>query len=323
MIGYYVHHVGRGHLRRARALASVWDGPVTGLSTLPRPDDWRGDWVRLAADDSGRMVDSTAHGQLHWAPVGHPGHRDRMAAISAWIADAAPDALVVDVSMEVLQLARLHGVRTVGVVLPGHRGDVAHLRGLTLADALVGFWPDHIRTPVEGVPEDLAARIRPLGALSGLTGTDAAADARAVTVLLGAGGHGVGPADLAAAQAQTPEWSWTVLAPGIGDWVADPAPVLARAAVVVTHAGEGALADVATARRPAVVLPQERPHDEQWATARALTPAGLPVAVLGQWPDHGWAALLDRVAALPGADWKRWCDGEAATRFAALVREIC
>lgn len=37
MIGYYVHHHGSGHLRRAQAVAAVWGHEITGLSTLPRP----------------------------------------------------------------------------------------------------------------------------------------------------------------------------------------------------------------------------------------------------------------------------------------------
>ena len=46
MIGFYVHHVGRGHLTRVCLLARrlVAEGrAVTGLSSLPRPDDWPGE----------------------------------------------------------------------------------------------------------------------------------------------------------------------------------------------------------------------------------------------------------------------------------------
>ena len=37
VIGYYVHHVGAGHLHRARAVAQRTSSTVTGLSSLPRP----------------------------------------------------------------------------------------------------------------------------------------------------------------------------------------------------------------------------------------------------------------------------------------------
>jgi UDP-N-acetylglucosamine:LPS N-acetylglucosamine transferase len=53
-----------------------------------------------------------------------------------------------------------------------------------------------------------------------------------------------------------------------------------------------ALAEVAAARKPAVVIPPARPHDEQLTTARALASAGLAVTAEA-WP-HGrlWSALL-------------------------------
>ena len=37
-IGYYVHHRGGGHARRALAIARECTTPVTGLSTLPKPE---------------------------------------------------------------------------------------------------------------------------------------------------------------------------------------------------------------------------------------------------------------------------------------------
>ena len=56
MIGYYVHHVGRGHVHRAQALSEVLrrrGHAVTGLSSLERLAGWRCDWHVLPRDDSG------------------------------------------------------------------------------------------------------------------------------------------------------------------------------------------------------------------------------------------------------------------------------
>ena len=50
---------------------------------------------------------------FHYAPLGHPGVRDRMAAIARWAAEADPALLVVDVSVEVALLARLLAVPTI------------------------------------------------------------------------------------------------------------------------------------------------------------------------------------------------------------------
>ena len=52
VIGYYVHHQGRGHLHRALAIAAHAGTAITGLSSCPRPAGWPGDWIELA-DDAG------------------------------------------------------------------------------------------------------------------------------------------------------------------------------------------------------------------------------------------------------------------------------
>ena len=152
MIGYYVHHVGAGHLNRARAVARRSAHTVVGMSSVPAPPDWPGPWVRLARDDSGsRAVDPTAGGHLHWVPEGDDGLRQRMATLSSWIESARPDVLVSDVSAEVALLARLHGVPVVSVVLPGRRGDRAHRSAYAVSSALVAAWPREAVGMVHGL----------------------------------------------------------------------------------------------------------------------------------------------------------------------------
>ncbi|MFC8762138.1 MULTISPECIES: glycosyltransferase [Streptomyces] len=55
--------------------------------------------------------------------------------------------------------------------------------------------------------------------------------------------------------------------------------------MVVTHAGQNAVAECAAARVPAVVVPQSRPHGEQHATAHALAEGGL-ATVRDHWPER-------------------------------------
>ena len=299
MIGYYVHHVGRGHLHRAGALAVRLERvgeQVTGLSSLVRPADWPGEWIRLPRDDdcsAAEARDATARGRLHWAPLGDAGTRARMAAVSSWLDAARPDLVVVDVSIELILLARLHGVATMAVVLPGRRDDPAHTLGFEVADALVSFWPATVAGMVRGLPADVLTRLVPVGAMSrhairsgprrppdGVAETTAAgADVRrSVVVLLGTGGHTVSADDLQRARASTPGWEWTVLDGTANTWVSDPSAVLAAADVVVTHAGQNAVAETAAARRPAVIIPQPRPHDEQEVTGSVLR-SGWPAIV--------------------------------------------
>jgi hypothetical protein len=324
VIGYYAHHQGDGHVTRAAAIATRCDDALTVLGSRARPDDWRGgDWVQLPRDDDGDgpMADATAGGVLHWAPADHPGLRARMAAIAAWVDAHAPRAMVVDVSVEVALLVRLMGARTVVMALPGTRADDAHRAAYRSADAIVGPWP-----PGAGVLPGVA-EVHEVGAISRFASRApepaGAMGGREVLLLSGRGGTALTAADVDAARAATPGWTWTVLGPPGDRWADDPWPLLAAADVVVTHAGQNAIADVATARRPAIVLPQDRPHDEQGATARALDRLGL-ATVLSSWPEpSAWRALLEGARARGGAGWEAWTlDGAGAARAARVIAEV-
>lgn len=326
MIGYYVHHHGRGHLHRALALAAALDEPVTGLSSLPRPAGWAGPWLELPRDDdSASPHDVTAGGQLHWVPAGDPGLRARSAAVSAWLEAARPRLVVVDVSVEVALLARLHGVPVVSVVMPGRRTDPAHLLGFRASSALVTFSPLPARELVPDLPDDIAERVVSIGAVSRYAPDAAAqarrAGARRVVVLMGRGGDPMTHLDASSLQSLAPDWHWTVLG-GAGGWVDDVSAALRDADVVVTNSGQSGLADVAAHRRPAIVVPAERPFDEQASTASALERGDWPAIVLPTFPERGWPALLDRASRLDGDGWHRWCDSRAAHRFAGLVAEV-
>jgi hypothetical protein len=326
VIGYYVHHRGAGHLHQAMAVARELDLPVTGLSSLPRPADWAGPWIRLAPDDgAARRQDVTAGGRLHWAPLGDPGVRSRAATLATWIDRERPALVVCDVSVEVALLVRLHGVPVVSVVLPGDRGDEAHRLGYAVSSALVAPWPEAAGGMVGGLSAADGERLRHVGGLSRfpvVRPRPAADGVRRVTVLLGNGGGQPGPASWELAREQTPGWDWTVLGRDAGTWTDDPFGAICGADVVVTHAGLNAIAEVAAARRPAVVVPADRPHGEQAATAEALRRGSWPALVEPEFPPEGWLGRLERARALDGAAWERWTDGSAARRFADVLRRV-
>ena len=328
MIGYYVHHQGHGHLARALAVADALDEPVTGLSSLAPPADWAGEWVQLPIDDTDlnaedhERLDVTARGRLHWVPRGHEGLRTRVALMSAWIASARPDVVVVDVSVEVVALVRLHGVPVASFVVPGERGDAAHRLGFDLSDALIGCWPPDAVGIVRGVPAEVTDRIEAVGALSRFPVVDPAPRRPGpprVTLLAGTGGS-FAAHDIELARKATLEWEWSVLDPALTGWVADPYPLVTDADVVVTHAGQNAVAEVASARRPAIVVPQVRPHDEQRVAGDVLAQGPWPVLVVDTFVDQEWERLLGLASLMDGAGWASWCDGHEAARIAQAVR---
>jgi len=331
VIGYYVHHHGTGHLHRAMTVAPRIAGEVTGLSSLPRPDGWAGPWVQLPRDDSAETyegADVTAGGLLHWVPAGDRGLRTRMAQISAWIERTAPDALVVDQSVEVCLLARLHGTPVVALTAPGRRTDHPHQLGFGSATELVGPWPQGCTDRLlPGLDEVHAGRFHAVGAVSRfpvMSETTYLPSDRArphAVLLAGTGGDGFTAEAIARAQEQTPDWDWTVLSRTLGTWHADPAAVLAEADVVVLHPGQNALAEVAAMRVPAVVVPAHRPFEEQHVTAGVLAD-GWPAVVRHEVPTTGWRDLLHEALFLDGSGWEGWCDGDAPGRIAAVVAGV-
>jgi hypothetical protein len=325
MIGYYVHHQGRGHLSRAMAIARALPEPVTVLSTLEPSPQWSGPWVELPGDtDDPAPSDPDAGGRLHWAPLRSAGLRRRMTAIASWIGSAQPSAMVVDVSVEVAVLCRLLGAPVVTIAMPGARRDAAHALGFGVSTAIVAAWPEGAAALDAGLPEDVRGRVRRVGPISRFTTPpdESEVSRRTVLVLSGGGGDDFTPELVDAARRSTPGWSWSHIGGRSGWWSDDPWSLIRSAEVIVTHAGENAIAEVSAARRPAVVIPQRRPHEEQAATARALLAGRCPVTVLRRFPVEDWAGILERTAGKDGGDWLGWNDGEGARRAAAIIRDV-
>jgi hypothetical protein len=335
MIGYYAHHLGAGHVHRAAAIAAEAKTPVIGFSTKPAPIGWTGRWIQLPDDADvvdPAATDVTAGGTLHWVPRGHAGLRTRMGLIGKELAKGEIRVMVVDVSVEVSVFARLYGIPVVVMAQPGDRDDRPHRLAYDLAEILLAPWP---ALAASTWPQRWLDKTVHLGALSRFDGRLAAAPepGRRVLALWGSGGLDISVEDIGAAAAATTEWHWDVLGPpvsGAADqpnlnwlgWVDDVWARLSATDVVITHAGQNALAEVAAARRPAVVIPQNRPHDEQRATAATLRQAGIAI-VAPHWPEpEQWPRLLERAKAHGGTEWSRWSPGDGAARAASVLDHL-
>ncbi len=319
-LGWYVHHHGRGHLTRLLAIAPHLDAEVDCVSSLPAPADLPSGWTWTVLDrddDGGRPVDPTVGGMLHWAPVGHVGHRGRLATIAAAAAERRWDGMVVDTSVEVTLLARLLGLRTVVVTQPGHRVDRPHMLGFAAADTVLAPWARGILSPPH--LEALGEKVVHTGGISRFAARGAGGTRTDEVVLLaGSGGSAVGPAAIRDAEKATGR-RWRVLGEG-GAWAEDPWEALVSAAVVVSWAGQNAVADLAAAHAPAIVVPQERPFEEQRETGRALRRAGL-AQVADEWPTIAqWPELIDR-ASTARPEWERWEVAGAPQRAAAAISD--
>lgn len=337
---YYVHHHGSGHLGRAREICRHLPLDVTLVSSLPSPEltSWehpgsagRRRWVTVPWDTGdgddptapARYPDPDAAGMLHWAPIGHPGLQARNAALLACIAERSPSLVVSDVSAEIVGLARLSGVPTVMVALPGDRSDAAHQWAFGLCRGLLAPWPR---------PSALPEWLRPwrsrtcfAGGIGGATPSSVdpvgsqERGSRRVLVAFGAGerpGRAVHEA-----AAATPGWTWDLPDTTVSadEWRGR----LADADVVVAHAGLGTVADLAISRSRALVIPQPRPFGEQHATGWLLQDAGIDRTHQG-WPEGAdWNRLLDKVSGAETDSWGAWGVTDGSGRAARwLVEQV-
>jgi hypothetical protein len=333
VIGYYVHHRGAGHLNRALAIIPHLGQPATILTSAPRPAGHRGAWVSLPLDHADRATsEPDANGALHWAPFGSPGLTARMALISRWLVESGATAVVVDVSVEVALLVRLHGVPVVTIAQPGDRRDDAHTLGYRASSAIVAMWPAGNDALL--VAPDVAPRVEAVGAISRLpiaaiapapTGDETRRRPDRIAVLAGLGTRGESALAraVASARAALPDREWIVLEDADATTVQN---ALRTSAVVFAHCGQNAIAEIAASRVPAVLVPEHRPHDEQFVQASALARGDLPATVVGagphQSPDPNWRRLVDETAALDGEGWSAWCDGLATGRAAAIIDRV-
>lgn len=290
-IGYYVHHHGAGHRARALAIANRADGRITLLGTglagrtgthryVDLPDD------RVDAAFGGNDGEPDRPEALHYSPVDHEGIRGRVAAIAAWLADARPALMVVDVSCEVAMLARLASVPTVCVRLGGRRDDAPHLQAFRAATGLIAPFAAAIDDPAN----PLWIRDKTVFCPGIVTRPPAMAiEPGSVLVVVGAGGSSSDGADWARAARDVPDRQWYVIGacspvddpPGnlsILGWVDDAGTRIARAEVVIGSAGNGVIGVVLAARRPFVCIPEDRPFGEQRSNAARLVAAGAAVS---------------------------------------------
>lgn len=328
MIGYYIHHHGRGHLTRAASIAAHLGDDVTALSSADPTFVKMSEHHLVLPLDNGETHrrDPTANGALHWAPVHESGLRSRMAQVAQWVASTRPAAVVVDVSVEIATFIRLMGVPVIVLAMPGDRGDTAHQLAYQIADHIIAAWPQEVYDPTWLHP--YASKTTYVGGISRFDGRESASrpdhtsTAPQVVVLSGAGGSAVSDADVKAAAAQHDSFAWKGLGLPGDTWITDPWPDICTGDVIVSHAGQNAIADISVAAKPAIVIAQKRPFGEQVATADALSTHNLAVT-LQQWPPLGaWPELISQARALDNERWSAWQSAGAAARAAKVIEAV-
>jgi hypothetical protein len=243
-----------------------------------------------------------------------------MALIARWVEETRPAAVLVDVSVEVALFVRLLGVPVIVMTMPGDRIDDPHTLVHQLADHIIAAWPRELYEP-EWL-RHYAAKTSYVGGISRFENHDVGSSSQnrtSVLVLGGKGGCAFDQATVDATATQIPEIDWKALGLRGGPRRLDPWPDICAADVVITHAGQNCVADVAAARRPAIVIPQSRPFNEQYTTANTLRTHGLALATSG-WPDaRVWRSLIGQAQSSDPSRWQRWHTAGAARRAAEAI----
>lgn len=349
-ISYYAHHAGTGHLRHARRLIETGAFEVQVASTGEENQGLLpvgANYVPLRPDIADQRPESLVpvSGEfLHYAPTGD--HIvERFAALNRAWEQFAPDVVMVDVSVEVALFARLSGYRVALRRMPGQRNDKAHLMGYEIADALFAYFPEaleerehlakfgskshYFKTPEPASGFDMTQHV-------GASLADPVPGERKVAMQTSLAAS-IGLSNIAHAAASSPQWSWDVLGSVHEDTdcmpenltlhgiVEQPSRIMAQADVVLTSTGHNAVATAAACGRPMLLIPEERPFDEQRVYARMLQRA-TGCMTLDSWKEPvNWNAVLEQAAASDPHALSRvlFTDADEFTRqVEAMVREL-
>jgi predicted glycosyltransferase len=358
-IGYFVHHQGRGHAVRAASIINALppSRPVTifcarrdifpalrenvQIIEIPSLFERRGDEAALRDQ-------STTPETMHCAPLGWPGIRAATARISGWFQTGDPALMIVDVSAEIAQLARLCSVPSVVVVQHGDRSDPGHRAAYDGASGLLGpFHADLAQPDWDVRMRGKLATFGGLGVDTRLPDRNAARAALGIKserpmalVISGGGGNGISQAPLGVAARSLPDYDWISIGKVQRDWhatepenlvhkgwVENAADYIAAADLIVASCGNTTCGQVLAAGKPWIAVPEWRYFDEQVEKAKAIARAGgclhlphLPSSA-HQWVKAVETALADhdpaRQRALidenPARDAAAWIEDLAAT----------
>lgn len=266
--------------------------------------------VRLYPEDE--RVDDVLKGRagkhwqpasLHYSPVGNADIRKRSHQILDTIYQRDIDLMIIDVSVEVAMLCRTASIPYLYVRLPGLRDDTPHLDAFAGALALLAPYPrvlEAAMTPswvaqktlyldfINPTKNDTSSHEDFVKTLMTLTADNEvlkilSAPAQIITVIKGYGGHEAIDAKLPELRRLLPNAVIISLGPidgamrryvDIATHVSDVTPFMQHSGYLLMACGLNAVAQAYHYATPLVVLPDDRPHQEQEMMAQALIAQG-------------------------------------------------
>ena len=261
--------------------------------------------IRLQAEDEcaddvlkGRAGEYFQPASLHYSPVGNSNIQKRSHQILDTIYQHHIDLMVIDVSVEVAMLCRAASIPYLYIRLPGIRDDTPHLNAFAGALALLAPYPRLLEATM--TPEWVGKKtlyldfinttqqkelnyhefMKILTKLNALNLKDWGEDAPTIiTVIKGYGGHKAIDMKLPELRHLLPNAFIISLGPindnmrchvDIAAQVNDVTPFIQHSDYLLMACGLNAVAQAYDYATPLVVLPDDRPHQEQEVMAQAL-----------------------------------------------------
>lgn len=354
-VGFYVHYHGRGHKHRTEAILKHLTMPATVITSRLDSLDWSGPTLAAVVglpcdndglDEAGLRVASDVPA-LHFAPLWSDNITSRVAKYTAWLTDAKPDVMVVDVSAEISMLTRLASVSQIVMRQHGDRSDPAHLSAYAAAHSLLAPFPKTMEDDITpGWVQDKTVYLN--GFCRGTQNVADVATHRSTTTesstkittptiafLFGRGGTEDVHPRLRHAAKMLSDYQLIVLgkeSDGNRDedpsnlhylgWVNDVSSYTDRADVVVTAAGHNSVMELGSRRRPFIAIAQPRPFLEQVRKTKVLQREGLAVGLDG-WPNHtAWPSLIAEAKRLDQNRWDEVFASDGAKQAAEHIHQV-
>ncbi|QEA39481.1 glycosyl transferase [Pistricoccus aurantiacus] len=354
-ISFFIHHQGRGHAQRARAIIQRFskERPVTVMTADPslfenfeRPID-----IIALPDMIGADVPTTALYQattpsiMHCVPLGVKEMRRTMRLILDHLDDSDTGLFVIDVSAELALLARIASVPAVKIRMHGDRSDRGHLGAYECCIGMLAPYDERLEQP--DYPDWARAKTHYTG---GLCTTDTSfgdkqaarrklglpSDQEVIVVLTGGGGAGTPYAPLTVAARAATGSRFITIGPVHREghetdffnlenhgWVTNVTDYLVASDIVLASAGDNTVHEIARIGRPYICAPEWRYYGEQVRKAECLQRLGAAIH-LENWPSSidAWQELLMRARELDVSTLRELYSPQAARTAAQWLENL-
>ncbi|TDS13280.1 glycosyltransferase [Sphingobacterium paludis] len=337
---FYIHHHGSGHITRAIAIATFLKTYVpcnitflgSALAAYQQLIPADIDQLMLPMDVP--TVDDLHHQphelkHLHYAPLHVAGLLARNQMITKHFCENPETLCIVDVSCEILQLARLCGIPAVAIRQHGNRTDLAHTLAYDTAAQIIAPYPELMsEANEEGLYADKTLFTGGFSRYENSGVPSSAEQDKHIAILIGKGGSSLDENFIKHLQASL-DSSYTIHVMGeismeqalenvvMHGHLANPTSILQVCGVVICNAGHNCIMEMGSLRKRIICIPAERPFREQESKAAHLQRLNLAIVI----PEHqlihtDWPSTIAQAQQLDMNAWTKIMDNHALTKIA-------